>query len=95
MRLKCFKYIGWKSSFILIVSITGRGSTERGGNHVTCDAYLTDSRDRALITMVLASSTWAAAVTLLSAITRSCGFCRAAACSPRVTLPEELLSTEV
>lgn len=57
--------------------------------------YLTDSRDRALITMVLASSTWAAAVTLRSAITRSWGFCRAAACSPSVTLPEELLSTEV
>ena len=59
------------------------------------EGYLTDSSDSALITMVLASSTWAAAVTLLSAITRSWGFCRAAACSPRVTLPEELLSTEV
>lgn len=47
--------------------------TERRCNHVfyVDEDYLTDSRDRALITMVLASSTWAAAVTLLSAITRS------------------------
>lgn len=56
--------------------------------------YLTDSRDNALITIVLASRIWAAAVTLLRAMTRSCGFCKAAACSPRVTLPDELLSTE-
>lgn len=69
----------------------------KGWSIIDCigESYLTDSRDRALITMVRASSTWAAAVTLLSAITRSCGLCRAAACSPRVTLPEELLSTEV
>ena len=33
--------------------------------------YLTDSRDNALITIVLASRTWAAAVTLLRAMTRS------------------------
>lgn len=34
-------------------------------------SYLTDSRDSALITMVLASSTWAAAVTLRKAMIRS------------------------
>lgn len=44
--------------------------------------------------MVLARRTWAAAVTLLKATTRSWGFAKAAACSPSVILPEELFSTE-
>lgn len=56
--------------------------------------YLTERRDSARMTMVLARRTWAAAVTLLKATTRSWGFARAAACSPNVTLPEELFSTE-
>ena len=46
------------------------------------------------MTMVLARRTWAAAVTLLKATTRSWGFAKAAACSPSVILPEELFSTE-
>lgn len=55
---------------------------------------LTDKSESALITIVLARRTCAAAVTLLKAITRSCGFTRAAACSPNVILPEELFSIE-
>lgn len=39
--------------------------------HPSWMLYLTDSRDNALITIVLASRTWAAAVTLLRAMTRS------------------------
>lgn len=46
------------------------------------------------MTIVLARRTWAAAVTLLKATTRSWGFAKAAACSPNVILPEELFSTE-
>lgn len=46
------------------------------------------------MTIVRARSTWAAAVTRLKAVTRSWGFTKAAACSPRVILPEELFSTE-
>lgn len=56
--------------------------------------HLTDSSERALMTIVRARSTWAAAVTRLKAVTRSWGFTKAAACSPRVILPEELFSTE-
>lgn len=48
-----------------------RQTEDRQMEGVCSHDYLTDSRDSALITMVLASSTWAAAVTLLSAITRS------------------------
>lgn len=54
--------------------------------------HLTDSSERARITMVRASRTWAAAITLRNAITRSCGFTRAAACSPSVIRPDELFS---
>lgn len=54
--------------------------------------HLTDSSESARITMVRASRTWAAAITLRNAITRSCGFTRAAACSPSVIRPEELFS---
>lgn len=46
------------------------------------------------MTIVLARRTWAAAVTRLKAMMRSWGFSKAAACSPRVILPEELFSTE-
>lgn len=46
------------------------------------------------MTIVRARRTWAAAVTRLKAMMRSWGFSKAAACSPRVILPEELFSTE-
>lgn len=78
-----------------MASLSNRTGYKRKGGSVAKDATnLTDRSESALITMVLARSTWAAAVTLLRAMTRSCGFTRAAACSPKVILPEELFSIE-